>query len=430
MTSTAAIPKDIAKRLTDPAAYGEHAQLHEDFKWLRANNPVGLAEVDGFEPFWAVTKSSDILEVSRQQAIFHNGDRPTVLADKATETFVRQVTGTPHLVRSLVQMDAPDHPKYRQLTQSWFLAHNIKRLEDRVRTIAREQVTRMISQYGASGECDFARDVAHTYPLRVIMEILGVPREDEPRMLKLTQELFGSQDPELNRSRSAVRDPVEIVTMLKATVADFSEYFRKITDQRRKEPRDDVATIIANGQIDGRPISDFEAMSYYIIVASAGHDTTASSTAGAMWALCENQDQLAHLKQDPSLIPGLVEEAIRWTTPVQHFMRSATADYTLRGKTIAKGDWLMLCYLSGNRDEEIFSDPYAFRVDRQPNKQIAFGYGVHSCLGQHLARLEMRVLFEELLPKLRSIELGGTPRRANSNFVGGPKSVPIRFTLN
>jgi cytochrome P450 len=427
--STTHIPREIAKRLTDPAAYSENEQLHKDFKWLRAQNPVGVAEVDGFDPFWAVTKSADILEVSRQQQIFHNGDRPTVLADKATETFVRQVTGTPHLVRSLVQMDAPDHPKYRQLTQSWFLAHNIKRLEDRVRTIAREQVARLIADHGANGECDFARDMALMYPLRVIMEILGVPREDEPRMLKLTQELFGSQDPELNRSRTAVRDPVEIVTMLKATVADFSTYFSKITEERRKTPRDDVATVIANGQIDGRPISDFEAMSYYIIVASAGHDTTSSSTSGAMWALCENQDQLARVKNDPTLIPGLVEEAIRWTTPVQHFMRSATADYTLRGREIAKGDWLMLCYLSGNRDEDVFTDPYSFRIDRQPNKQIAFGYGVHSCLGQHLARLEMRILFEELLPKLKSVELAGAPKRACSNFVGGPKSVPIRFAL-
>ena len=425
--TTTSIPKEIAKRLTDPLAYGENAQLQSDFQWLRENNPLGVAEVDGFEPFWAVTKTADILEVSRQQNVFHNGDRPTVLADKATETFVRQVTGTPHLVRSLVQMDAPDHPKYRLLTQSWFLPQNVKRLEDRVRTIAREQIAEMLTK---GTQLDFVRDVALMYPLRVIMEILGVPREDEPRMLKLTQELFGSQDPELNRSQSAVRDPIAIVQMLKATVADFSEYFRKITEERRKNPRDDVATIIANGQIDGRPISDFEAMSYYIIVASAGHDTTSSSTSGAMWALCESPEQFARAKADPSLIPGLVEEAIRWTTPVQHFMRSATTDYTLRGRQIAKGDWLMLCYLSGNRDQDVFADPYTFRIDRQPNRQIAFGYGVHSCLGQHLARLEMRVLFEELLPKLKSVELAGTPKRACSTFVGGPKSLPIRMTLN
>jgi len=429
MNNDAAIPQVIAKRLTDPAAYSEHTQLHADFAWLRAHNAVGLAEVEGFDPFWAVTKNADILEVSRQQQVFHNGDRPTVLADKATEAFVRQVTGAPHLVRSLVQMDAPDHPKYRQLTQSWFLAHNIKRLESRIRTIAREQVAQTIAQFGAQGECDFARDLALMYPLRVIMEILGVPRADEARMLKLTQELFGSQDPELNRAHTAVRDPIAIVKMLKATVADFSEYFREITEERRHHPRDDIATVIANGQIDGRPMSDLEAMSYYIIVATAGHDTTSSSTAGAMWALCENPDQFARVKSDPSLIPGLVEEAIRWTTPVQHFMRSAAADYTLRGRHIAKGDWLMLCYLSGNRDEEVFADPNSFRIDRQPNKQIAFGYGVHSCLGQHLARLEMRILFEELLPKLKSVELNGTPRRACSNFVGGPKSLPMRFTL-
>ena len=427
MSTAASIPSEIAQRLTDPLAYGENAQLQRDFKWLRANNPVGRAETANFDPFWAVTKNADILEVSRQQQIFHNGDRATVLADKAANAFVQQITGTPHLVRSLVQMDAPDHPKYRALTQNWFLAHNVKRLEERIRGIARDHVERMLAM---GGECDFVRDVALMYPLRVIMEILGVPREDEPRMLRLTQELFGSQDAELNRSRTAVIDPIQMVEMLKATVADFSDYFRKITEDRRRHPRDDVATVIAQGQIDGRPINDFEAMGYYIIVASAGHDTTSSSTSGAMWALCEHPDQWARVKNDPSLINGLVEEAIRWTTPVQHFMRSATADYTLRGRRIAKGDWLMLCYLSGNRDEETFADPDAFRVDRQPNKQIAFGYGVHSCLGQHLARLEMRILFEELLPKLKSIELAGAPRRACSVFVGGPKTLPIRFTLN
>ncbi|HYM35893.1 MAG TPA: cytochrome P450, partial [Steroidobacteraceae bacterium] len=306
-------------------------------------------------------------------------------------------------------------------------APNVKRLEERIRTIARAQVDKMLS---TGGQCDFVRDVALAYPLHVIMEILGVPREDEPRMLALTQELFGSQDPELNRGKQQLTDPAEITKQLATVVADFSEYFRKVTENRRGNPRDDVATVIANSQIDGRPISDFEAMGYYIIIAAAGHDTTSSSTSGAMWALCEDPKEFARVKADPSLIPALVEEAVRWTTPVQHFMRTATADCALRGQKIAKGDWLMLCYLSGNRDEEIFEEPFRFRIDRSPNKQIAFGYGVHSCLGQHLARLEMRILFEELLPKLKSIELAGTPKRSCSTFVSGPKTLPMRFKLN
>jgi cytochrome P450 len=371
------------------------------------------------------------MEVSKQHALFHNGDRPTVLTDLKSEALVRQITGTPHLVKSLVQMDAPEHPKYRSMTQSWFLAPNVKRLEERIRAIARVQVEQMLSlTSGQSGTCDFVRDVALLYPLRVIMEILGVPHEDEPRMLLLTQELFGSQDPDLNRGQKKLTDPAEITKQLAMVVADFSEYFRKVTADRRRSPRDDVATVIANSQVDGRPISDFEAMGYYIIIAAAGHDTTSSSTSGALWALCEDPEEFKRVQNDSGLIPGLVEEAVRWTTPVQHFMRTATADCLLRGQKIAKGDWLMLCYLSGNRDEDLFDEPYRFRIDRSPNRHVAFGYGVHSCLGQHLARLEMRILFEELLPKLKSIELSGPPKRSSSTFVGGPKTLPMRFTLN
>jgi cytochrome P450 len=332
----------------------------------------------------------------------------------------------PHLVRSLVQMDAPDHPKYRALTQQWFTNQSLKKLEGRIREIAKEQVASMLAK---SGECDFARDVAVTYPLHVIMEILGVPREDEPRMLLLTQQLFGSQDPELNRTRQIV-DLEQAVQMLQAVVADFSEYFRTLTQARRTDPRDDVATVLATSQIDGRPMSDFEAMGYYIIIAAAGHDTTSSSTSGAMWALCEQPGELDRLRENPALIPGLVEEAVRWTVPVQHFMRTAMEDCELRGVRIAKRDWLMLCYLSATRDEEVFDAPFEFRSDRSPNRHLAYGIGAHACLGQHLARMEMRMLFEELIPRLRSVELAGEPHRSASTFVGGPKTLPIRFEVS
>jgi len=424
------IPAAIAKQLTDPAAYGESVALHDQLKWLRANQPLGRAEVPGFDPFWVVTKHADILEVSRQQAVFRNGDRPTVLIDQASEQFVRRMTGSPHLIKSIVQMDAPEHPKYRSITQSWFLPSSVKRLEERIRVIARAQVDKMIALGSQSdGHCDFVRDVAHTYPLHVIMEILGVPPEDERRLLMLTQELFGSQDPDLNRGRQKMADPAEITKQLAAVVADFSEYFRKVTVDRRANPRDDIATVIAQSQVDGRPISDIEAMGYYILIAAAGHDTTSSSTSGAMWALCSDPAEFSRVKVNPTLIQGLVEEAVRWTTPTQHFMRSAGADYSLRGQTIAKDDWLMLSYLSGNRDEEVFDEPFKFRIDRSPNRHLAFGNGVHSCLGQHLARLEMRVLFEELLPKLETVELTGEPKRSCSTFVSGPKTLPMRFTL-
>jgi hypothetical protein len=340
---------------------------------------------------------------------------------------VRKMTGgSPHLVRTLVQMDAPDHPKYRVLTQSWFLPQNIRHLEARIRQIAREHVDRMAS---LGGECDFVQDVALTYPLRVIMEILGVPPADEPRMLKLTQELFGAGDPELNRSRSNNPEQDGGLGDLQAVIADFFMYFKKITDERKAHPGSDLASVIANGQIDGAPINDFEALCYYVIVATAGHDTTSSSTAGAIWGMCQFPEAFANLKADPALIPGLVDESIRWVTPVKHFMRSATQDTQLRGRHVKKGDWLMLCYPSGNRDEEVFDEPDVFRPERSPNRHLSFGYGAHLCLGQHLAKMEMRILWEEMIPRLSSLEFAGQPTRAEAAFVGGPKHLPIRFAM-
>jgi cytochrome P450 len=417
------IPDEMAWNLVDPSAYAG-ARIHDTYKWLRANNPLGLADLPTHDPFWVVTKHADILEVGRQNNLFHSGDRQTTLTNKEGDAQVRKMTGgSPHLVRSLVQMDAPDHPKYRALTQAWFMPTNIKGLEERIRRIAKGAVETMLAK---GGECDFVRDVAMRYPLHVIMEILGVPEEDEPRMLMLTQELFGSTDPDLGR-KTDFADSAKITEAVQAVLMDFYQYFAKITADRRVNPRDDLATVIADGKIDGAPISEFEALSYYVIVATAGHDTTSSSTACAMWAMCENPVEFARVKADPSRIPGLVDEAVRWTTPVKHFMRSATENTELRGRKIAKGDWLMLCYASGNRDEEAFEDPYVFRSDRIPNRHVSFGYGAHLCLGQYLAKMEMRILFEELLPRLKSVELAGEAQNSQSVFVSGPKRVPMRF---
>jgi len=427
MAKNATLPEELARTVIDPTAYADGKRIHDAFAWLRANNPLGRAELEGVTPFWVVTKHADILEISRQNDLFRSGEQSTTFTNIEADQRVRQMTGgSPHLVRTLVQMDAPDHPKHRLLTQSWFLPQNIRHLEDRIRQIAREHVDQMAA---LGGECDFARDIAVTYPLRVIMEVLGVPREDEPRMLRLTQELFGAADPDLSRSGAQTGEGPDQMAELQAVIADFFLYFKSITDARKAEPRGDLATVIANGQIDGAPISDFEAMSYYVIVATAGHDTTSSSTAGAIWGLCEAPDQFAKLKADPSLIPGLVDESIRWTTPVKHFMRSATAPYELRGRQIEAGDWFWLAYPSGNRDEEVFEAPDAFRIDRNPNRHLAFGYGAHLCLGQHLAKLEMRILWEELIPRLEMLELAGEPKLATANFVGGPKRLPIRYRI-
>jgi cytochrome P450 len=418
------IPADIAATLVNPAAYADH-RIHDSYRWLRANNPLGVARPENFDPFWVVTKHAHIQAISRQNELFHNADRPTTLTPRRVEERIRKVTGGPNLVRSLVQMDAPDHPRYRALTQGWFMPANLGKFEARVRDIARGTVVRMLEK---GGRCDFVADVALGYPLHVIMEILGVPEQDEPRMLRLTQELFGAQDPDTARIREAL-SPEQFSGMMQAVVADFGAYFRGITEDRRRTPRDDLASVIANARIGGDYMPDHDATSYYMIVATAGHDTTSSSTAGAIWALAEDPEQFARVKANPELIPGLVDEAIRWMTPVKHFMRSATSDTELGGRRIKKGDWLMLCYASGNRDEEVFEQPFEFRCERKPNRHVAFGYGAHLCLGQYLAKLEMRILFEELLPRLKSLALDGEVKMTQAYFVNGPKKLPIRFEV-
>ena len=419
------IPGAIAETLVEPSAYASN-QIFEAYSWLRANNPLGVAEIEGYDPFWVVTKHADILEVSKNNALYPSGVRATTLTNKAGDQRARSITGgSPHLVRSLVQMDEPDHMKYRLLTQAWFMPQSVKKREEAIRALARDAVGQFVA---LPGECDFVKDVALHYPLRVVMNILGVPPEDFDRMLRLTQELFGSSDPDTERFKAALTDE-QFMQLLVGVVQDFGNYFGAITADRRKNPRDDLATLIANARVDGRAIPDFEATGYYTIVATAGHDTTSSSTAGAMWALATQPGLLERAKGDPALIANLIEEAIRWTTPVKTFMRSASADAELRGRKIKQGDWLMLCYASGNRDEDVFPNSDKFDIDRTPNRQLAFGMGAHLCLGQHLARMEMRILYEELLPRLKSVKLAGEPRYTESAFVNGLKALPIAFAL-
>lgn len=419
------IPADMAFKLVHGATYASD-ELHNIYWWLRANNPLGVAEVEGFDPFWVVTKHADILEISRNNTLYPSAVRSTTLTSKAGNARAHAVTGTPHLVRSLVQMDEPDHMKYRLLTQAWFMPANVRKREADIRALARQAADNFAA---LPGKCDFVKDVALHYPLRVVMNILGVPEEDFGRMLRLTQELFGASDPDTERFKAALSDE-QFAQLLIGVVQDFTDYFEQITADRRANPRDDLATLLANAEVDGAPLPPFERTGYFTIIATAGHDTTSSSTAAAMWALATQPGLLERVRADLSLVPALIEEAIRWATPVKTFMRSAAQDTELRGRQIKQNDWLMLCYASGNRDEEIFPASDTFDIDRTPNRQLAFGNGAHLCLGQHLARMEMRILFEELLPRLKSVRLDGDPRYVESFFVSGLKALPIAFELS
>jgi len=408
----------LDRAIIDPVMWADEGAIHEQLGWLRANDPLRYVSPEGFEPFWCITKYEHIKEIEAKKAVFINDPRPT-LGPKALQKMVEAITGRKHLIRTLVQMDEPDHMKYRMLTQGWFMGANLRKLQAKVDALAKKYVDRLED---LGGECDFVKDVAMWYPLRVIMSILGVPEEDEALMLKLTQELFGSSDPDNQRS-FAPEDFFQVV-------GDFEKYFNKLTAARRANPTDDVASLIANAEVNGRPLPEIDANGYYIIIATAGHDTTSASIAGGLHALLENPEQMQKLGADPQgLLPSAIDEMIRWVTPVRHFMRTATEDYEIGGKTIKAGESVALWYPSANRDEDIFDAPYEFRVDRSDAKQLAFGFGAHVCLGQHLARMEMSALYQELLNRVEHIELAGEPTYLQSTFVGGLKSLPIRYTL-
>lgn len=403
--------------LADPTAYADDARLHAALTWLRAKEPVAWVDNPPYLPFWAVTRHADIMAIERDNELFVSGPRPLLMPADADEVLKAQREAGIGL-RTLIHMDDPHHRKVRVIGADWFRPKAMRDLKVRVDELARRYVDRM-REIGP--ECDFVTEIAVNFPLYVILSLLGLPESDFPRMLQLTQEMFGGDDAEHQRG-----DTTE--DML-AVLADFFNYFASLTASRRANPTEDLASAIANGRVDGEPLSDMDTASYYVIVASAGHDTTKDAISGGLRALIENPDQLARLAADPSLMPTAVEEMIRWSTPVKEFMRTATRDTRVRGVPIAKGESVYLAYVSGNRDEEVFDDPFRFDVARDPNRHVAFGYGVHFCLGAALARMEMNSFFTELVPRLDSIELAGPPELSATTFVGGLKHLPIRYSL-
>ncbi|WP_310498954.1 cytochrome P450 [Sandarakinorhabdus sp.] len=421
----------IDNMIVNPTAYADETVL-DAYRTLREQDAVHWTEPTGFRPFWSITSHADITSVSKANDVFINRLR-TYLAPIEAEQWTLAQSGDTHLFRTLVDIDDPQHMKLRRLTNTWFMPQNLKKLEGEIAIIAKAHVDHMASLGGA---CDFVNEVALWYPLRVIMRILGLPATDEAMMLQMTQEIFGPQDPDVvARSKlittGGAATPATGNTQVDifALVQQFFQYFGGVIADRRANPREDLSTVIAQGEVDGAPIGLMEAISYYAITVTAGHDTTSSTASGGLLQLIRNPAEMAKLKADPSLIPQAVEEMIRWVTPVKHFMRTATQDTVVGGKTIRAGDGLAMFYWSGNRDTQVWGDADSFRVDRKTNPQTAFGNGVHQCLGLHLARMEIRALFAELLPRLDSIELAGEPKNSIANFVSGLKTMPIRYAM-
>lgn len=400
-------------RLVDPAAYAASGYPHAEWKQLRREAPVAFFDPPGWQSFWAITRHADVVEISKQPQRFLNGPGMTLVREE-----VALGDGSFAEMRTIINMDPPDHRKYRKVASPWFTPRALGRLDSLVEQTARE----LVDGLGREGECDFIADIASIHPLKIISRILGVPEQDEPFILRLTNELFGAEDPEFRRD--ADRE-----ASIRSLGMDFFNYFSKVMADRREHPRDDLASVFANARVDGQPMGVVETMGYCLITFTAGHETTRGGIGGGLLALLENPGECERWARRPALTPLAIDEIIRFVTPVNHMVRTATEDYRLGGQTIRKGDRLVLFYASANRDEEVFEAPDALRLDRRPNPHLAFGVGEHFCLGSHLARKTSGALFRELVPRLEHLELAGDPQRTASNLVPGIKHLPIRYRL-
>ena len=405
--------------IADPTLYGNPQRLQAFFGWLRDEHPVAWVEVPGVRPFWVVSRHADVRDVERQAAIFRAGPRNTLMPIEVEEAN-RHLFGVETGFESLVAIDGDRHKELRAMTQDYFLPKNIRRLENMVDGLARDFVERLA---GLGGACDIAKDVVFWYPLRVAMTILGIGPEDEARMLHLTHELFGSSDPEI------CRPGLSQAEHLVAVKNDYITFFDAVTADRLAHPRDDVATLIAQGLPGDRDLTGEERLGYYVIVATAGHDTTAASTVGGIRAIIEDPSLLARLRADPALIRPFVNEAIRYTAPVKHFFRNVAQDHVIAGVPVKAGEHVMLSYGAATRDEAAFPDAQRFVPDRTPNNHLAFGYGPHQCLGQFLAKLEMEAFFRVFVERVETIEADGQPLYTEAPFVTGIKSMKVRYTL-
>ena len=414
-------PAELAEALVSPAVHADERRVHALFSQLRRTSPVHWTQPADYRPFWALTRHADIMEVSRRNDIFINSRRLNLMT-RAQEAAAKRAVGKfARMYRTVAHMDNPDHREYRRVTAEWFMGPGVRKFETAVAALAEESLDHIARLGGAP--FDFAREVANLFPLRVIMSILGVPREDQPLMLRLTQEFFGADDADLSRDGTETGQPF-------ALLAQFFDYFTAMAEDRRKSPRDDLATVIACGRPYDKPMGDLETASYYAVIATAGHDTTAAVTAGGLLALLENPDQWRKLRSNPDKTKGAVEEMLRWVSPVKHFLRTAREDHRLGDTTIAAGDGVALFYPSANRDERVFPDPFRFDIERSPNKHLAFGFGGHMCLGLSLARLELTTFYRAFARRIDSIEPAGDVQRIHANLVGGFKALPVRLGLS
>lgn len=393
----------------------------EYFDWLRANQPVYWhAEEPPNHGFWVVTKHEDLVAMHRDFRTFSSEAGHVAIEELQPDELAAR--------RSMLETDPPKHTRLRRIVSQFFTPRAVGAYEEFVRSLARE----ILDEALPKGEFDFVREVSAPYPINVLVRILGSPPEDAPKLIELGDRMIANTDPDYADVVVGMEDTSEyrLLTFRSPAAVELSDYGQALAEKRLAEPQDDLVTKLVHAEVDGERLAPREFANFFALLVIAGNETTRQALSRALEFLAEHPGELRELGDDPSLLPVALEEILRFSTPVLYFRRTATVDTELRGVRIGAGDKVTMWYVSANFDEDVFPDPYRFDIRREPNEHVTFGkYGPHHCLGAYLARLEMRVVLEELLPRIRSFEVTGPTPRVRSNFINGIKRLPVRVEL-
>ncbi|MFK7895087.1 MAG: cytochrome P450 [Myxococcota bacterium] len=402
-----------AEDIIGTRGYAERGYPHQAWEILREEAPLRYFDLGERPGFWAVVRRADLLWFSKQPNRFLNEPRFAVIPDSPPPSETGEQRRS---VRHLLNMDPPEHPEYRSVASSWFTPRAIQRRRAEVERIASE----LLDDLAEKNEADFVADFTAPLTLSVLADMLGVPRSDWKRLFEWTNQMAGTADPEYQAAADAGQQ-------MRDTTQEMFAYFSAMVEERRADPRDDIVSVLANSEVGGAPIPAYELLSYFSLLVVAGNETTRNALSGGLLALIENPEEMDKLRKDPELTAKAAEEFVRWTSPVIQFCRTPVEDFEMHGSRVKAGETLCLFYPSANRDAEAFEAPNSFRVDRSPNPHLGFGVGEHFCLGANLARLEIRVALEQMIPRLSEIELAGPLTRVQSSFLGGVKQMPIRY---
>jgi cholest-4-en-3-one 26-monooxygenase len=399
--------------LVDPERFQQRGYPHDVWAQLRAGEPVARIDAPGHRPFWAITKHADIVKIGAQPQRFCNAQGVTLPKENAPPIPPSEM---------VVLLDPPKHGLMRRVVMGRLTPRAVRATRPDIQRIAVD-VLDAAPTGDATGEFDFVRHVAAPFPLAVMAWRLGVRRDDWPLLYRWTNEIIGKDDPEF---RPPGEKPGQ--TFMRAR-GELHAYFEQLIEERRRDPGDDLVSVLLAADLQGEPLNAKQLLEYCEVLVEAGNETTRNAISGGVLAFCEHPDQWKRLRAEPELLPDAVEEILRWVSPITHFARVATEDCELRGMQIRAGDPVALYFASANRDEDVFDDPFTFRIDRRPNPHLAFGFGEHFCMGAHLARVELVVMFQLLLDRFDGFELSGAVERLRSTINGSIKHLPVRYRI-